>query len=205
MNTSQMSHLVTPRVERIRGGVAVDVAIVGAGAAATLLVTALRRHQPGATVTVVGTGHSPGRGVAYSTTDAQHRMNVPVRGLSVDADGSDHLPRWLAAHGHQSDRDLPPPCGLRRLSHRPTGRLWGRCHRRSRGRDHRRRRNHMAGGARGRPRHHRPPGRAGDRAPAGAGAAGPTRAPQGAGRPLGPRPGRPGPPTQAGSWCWARD
>jgi len=103
MNTSQMSHLVPTRAERFRGGDAVDVAIVGAGAAATLLVTALKQHQPGAAVAVVGTGHIPGRGVAYSTTDAQHRMNVPVRGLSVDADGSDHLPRWLAAHGHPAE------------------------------------------------------------------------------------------------------
>src|ERR1700742_2495532 len=100
MNTSRMSDLVTTRVERIRDGDAVDIAIVGAGAAATLLVTALRQHHPWATVAVVGTGHSPGRGVPDSTTDAQHRMNVPVRGLSVDADGSDHPPRWLAAHGH---------------------------------------------------------------------------------------------------------
>jgi len=73
----------------------VDIAIVGAGAAATLLATALRRCRPDATVAVIGTGHAPGRGVAYSTTDDQHRMNVPVRRLSVDADGSDHLARWI--------------------------------------------------------------------------------------------------------------
>ncbi|HEX7133774.1 MAG TPA: FAD/NAD(P)-binding protein [Iamia sp.] len=75
----------------------VDVVIVGAGAAATLLATAVRRCRPEATVAVVGTGHRPGRGVAYSTTDDQHRMNVPVRRLSVDADGSDHLARWSGA------------------------------------------------------------------------------------------------------------
>jgi uncharacterized NAD(P)/FAD-binding protein YdhS len=73
----------------------VDIAIVGAGAAATLLATALRRCRPDATVAVIGTGHAAGRGVAYSTTDDQHRMNVPVRRLSVDADGSDHLARWI--------------------------------------------------------------------------------------------------------------
>ncbi|HMJ76522.1 MAG TPA: FAD/NAD(P)-binding protein [Iamia sp.] len=73
----------------------VDIAIVGAGAAATLLAHAVGRCRPEATVAVIGTGHAPGRGVAYSTTDDQHRMNVPVRRLSVDADGSDHLARWI--------------------------------------------------------------------------------------------------------------
>lgn len=74
-----------------------DVVIVGAGAAGTLLATAVRRRRPDAHVLVVGTGHGPGRGVAYSTTDDQHRMNVPVKRLSVDADGSDHLARWSGA------------------------------------------------------------------------------------------------------------
>lgn len=71
-----------------------EVVVVGAGAAATMLAVAIGRCRPSATVTVVGTGHPPGRGVAYSTTDDQHRMNVPVRRLSVDADGSDHLATW---------------------------------------------------------------------------------------------------------------
>ncbi|HEU5149372.1 MAG TPA: FAD/NAD(P)-binding protein [Iamia sp.] len=75
----------------------VDIAIVGAGAAGTLLADALRRCRSGATVAVIGAGHPPGRGVAYSTTDEQHRMNVPVKRLSVDADGSDHLARWSGA------------------------------------------------------------------------------------------------------------
>lgn len=77
----------------------VDIAIVGAGAAATLLACALRRCPGGAasSVAVVGTGHPAGRGVAYSTVDDRHRMNVPVRRLSIDADGSDHLARWLGA------------------------------------------------------------------------------------------------------------
>jgi uncharacterized NAD(P)/FAD-binding protein YdhS len=78
----------------------VDIAIVGAGAAGTLLAHALDRCRPDATVAVIGTGHPAGRGVAYSTTDDQHRMNVPVKRLSVDADGSDHLARWADAAPH---------------------------------------------------------------------------------------------------------
>lgn len=73
----------------------VDIAIVGAGAAGTLLAVAVRRCRPDARVVVVGTGHVPGRGIAYSTSDDQHRMNVPVKRLSIDADGSDHLARWI--------------------------------------------------------------------------------------------------------------
>jgi len=75
----------------------VDIVIVGAGAAGTMVASAARAQHPGARIAVVGTGHAPGRGVAYSTTDDQHRMNVPVKRLSVDADGSDHLARWAGA------------------------------------------------------------------------------------------------------------
>lgn len=76
-----------------------DVAIVGAGAAGVLVAWHLRRCRPDADVVVVGAGHPVGRGVAYSTTDGQHRMNVPVRRLGVDTDGSRHLADWLTAHG----------------------------------------------------------------------------------------------------------
>ncbi len=87
------------------------VAIVGAGAAGVLVAWHLRHRLPDAAVVAVGTGHAPGRGVAYSTTDAQHRMNVPVRRLSVDADGSGHLAEWLAAHGHDVGPDDYLPRG----------------------------------------------------------------------------------------------
>ncbi|MDQ6696264.1 MAG: FAD/NAD(P)-binding protein, partial [Actinomycetota bacterium] len=64
---------------------------------ATLLVSALRRCRAASRtrVVVLGAGHEPGRGVAYSTTDGQHLMNVPVRRLSVDPENPGHLTRWL--------------------------------------------------------------------------------------------------------------
>lgn len=77
----------------------VDVAVVGAGAAGVLMAWHLLHRRADASVLLIGTGHPPGRGVAYSTVDPQHRMNVPVRRLSVDADGSDDLQRWLLDQG----------------------------------------------------------------------------------------------------------
>lgn len=71
------------------------VAIIGAGAAGVLVARHLTGRLSGVGVAVIGAGHEPGRGVAYSTPDHQHRMNVPVRRLGVDVDGSDHLVRWL--------------------------------------------------------------------------------------------------------------
>lgn len=80
-----------------------SIVVVGAGAAAVLLVEALRHQRPLDDVVVVGCPHRPGRGVAYSTTDARHRMNVPARRLGVDDDGTDHLSRWLVARGGDGD------------------------------------------------------------------------------------------------------
>src|SRR3954470_13136032 len=72
------------------------VAIVGAGASGSLTAVALARAAPGLRVVLVD-DRSHGLGVAYSTTDEQHRLNVPACGMSAFADDPGHFVRWLAA------------------------------------------------------------------------------------------------------------
>lgn len=77
----------------------VDIAVVGGGASAVLLVAALRREAGDAmpSVAVIDPADTVGPGVAYSTIDAHHRMNVRASGLSTLADDPDHFVKWLAA------------------------------------------------------------------------------------------------------------
>src|SRR3954447_11057027 len=78
-----------------------DVVIVGGGAAGVLLVAHIARftRQP-IRVTVVAAG--PGRlgsGVAYSTEDPDHLLNVRAMNLSAWPDEPDHFVSWLARRG----------------------------------------------------------------------------------------------------------
>lgn len=73
------------------------VAIVGGGAAGTLLALHLvRRH--GIPVTLYDGSGAFGRGLAYSATSPWHRLNVPaVKMGGWQADDPDAFSRWLAA------------------------------------------------------------------------------------------------------------
>ena len=72
------------------------VAVVGAGAAGTLTATRLLREalEP-VHVLLVDPDLTTGRGVAYSTPDTRHLLNVPASGMSAFAEEPDHLVRWL--------------------------------------------------------------------------------------------------------------
>ncbi|MFE0700986.1 FAD/NAD(P)-binding protein [Streptomyces sp. NPDC058872] len=79
------------------------VAVVGAGAAGALVAvqlceTAARRRTP-LDLVLVDPAPEAGRGVAYSTQDVDHRLNVPVGGMSCYPDDPGHFLRWLANHG----------------------------------------------------------------------------------------------------------
>ena len=78
-----------------------DVAVIGAGFSATAMVINLLEHLPPAkTVSLIGPRARYGLGVAYSTRDENHRLNVPAGRMSLYADRPDHLVEWLAAKGH---------------------------------------------------------------------------------------------------------
>jgi uncharacterized NAD(P)/FAD-binding protein YdhS len=72
------------------------VAVIGAGAAGTLTAVRLLREATGPLhVLLVDPDLATGRGVAYSTPDTRHLLNVPASGMSAFAEEPDHLVRWL--------------------------------------------------------------------------------------------------------------
>ncbi|MFD3531938.1 FAD/NAD(P)-binding protein [Streptomyces sp. NPDC058664] len=79
------------------------MAVVGAGAAGALVAVQLceaaaRRRIPLGLV-LVDPAPEAGRGTAYATTVPEHRLNVPVGGMSCYPDDPGHFRRWLCRHG----------------------------------------------------------------------------------------------------------
>lgn len=77
------------------------VAVVGAGAAGTLTAIHLTRCHARARadrrleIQLVDPAERAGRGVAYSTTDDRHLLNVTAAGMSAIPDEPDHFLDWL--------------------------------------------------------------------------------------------------------------
>ncbi|MGW7431727.1 FAD/NAD(P)-binding protein [Streptomyces sp. NPDC054861] len=79
------------------------VAVVGAGAAGALVAvqlceTAARRRIP-LDLVLIDPAAEAGRGTAYATDVPEHRLNVPVGGMSCYPDDPGHFQRWLCHHG----------------------------------------------------------------------------------------------------------
>ena len=80
------------------------VAVVGAGAAGTLTAVHLAAgHSRGRRgerleILLVDPAARPGRGVAYSTDDDRHLLNVPATGMSALPDRPHHFLDWLCRH-----------------------------------------------------------------------------------------------------------
>jgi uncharacterized NAD(P)/FAD-binding protein YdhS len=77
------------------------VVVVGGGASGTLVALATLRAIPNAAVTVVEPRSQLGRGLAYSTPDPRHRLNVPAGSMSALPDDPGHFLRWAGLH-HRS-------------------------------------------------------------------------------------------------------
>ena len=75
----------------------VPVAIVGGGASGTILAAQLARRGVQSTL-LDGSGRA-GKGVAYSTTEPAHLLNVRAEGMSAWADEADHFARRFEAEG----------------------------------------------------------------------------------------------------------
>jgi uncharacterized NAD(P)/FAD-binding protein YdhS len=75
--------------------------VIGGGASGTLSAVHLARRaaQTGTVLDIllVDPGN-PGIGVAYSTVDPRHRLNVPACGMSAWDDDPTHFVRWLRRH-----------------------------------------------------------------------------------------------------------
>ena len=77
------------------------VVVIGGGASGTLVALATLRALANAAVTVVEPRPQLGRGLAYSTLDPRHRLNVPAGSMSALPDDPGHFVRWAGAH-HRS-------------------------------------------------------------------------------------------------------
>ena len=75
----------------------VPVAIVGGGASGTILAAQLARR--GVDSMVIDGSRRAGKGVAYSTTEPAHLLNVRAEGMSAWAGEPDHFARRFEAEG----------------------------------------------------------------------------------------------------------
>ena len=77
------------------------VGVIGGGASGTLAAVHLARRaaQTGTALDIVLVDPGdPGIGLAYSTVDPRHRLNVPACGMSAWDDDPGHFLRWLRRH-----------------------------------------------------------------------------------------------------------
>lgn len=82
-----------------------QIVIVGGGFTGTALAIHLARlGQRGLTVTVIEPRAQLGQGVAYSTLDPAHRINVPASRMQLTADEAGTFDRWYQASA-DFDRD----------------------------------------------------------------------------------------------------
>src|SRR5437868_2006439 len=74
------------------------VAIVGGGFSGTLQAINLLRHD-GPRVTLIERRRGVARGVAFSTPNPAHLLNVRAANMSALPDQPDHFAHWLGARG----------------------------------------------------------------------------------------------------------
>lgn len=74
--------------------------LCGDGASAVLLVCALARQAgQGLSIVIIGRNEQAGHGIAYSTDNPNHLLNVPAARMSADINRPDQFVQWLAARG----------------------------------------------------------------------------------------------------------
>jgi uncharacterized NAD(P)/FAD-binding protein YdhS len=74
------------------------LAVVGGGASGTLVALAALRRAPDLDVVVVEPRATLGHGVAYSTGDLRHRLNVAAGNMSAFPDEPGHFVEWARMH-----------------------------------------------------------------------------------------------------------
>ncbi|MBK8174453.1 MAG: FAD/NAD(P)-binding protein [Rhodospirillales bacterium] len=89
-------------------GTARSIAIVGAGFSGTLLaVQMLRRCRPDDCIYLIERRAGFGRGLAYSTLNENHLLNVRAGNMSAFFDQPDHFVTWLAKRANERGQPLP--------------------------------------------------------------------------------------------------
>lgn len=100
------------------------VVIVGGGFTGACAAVALLRHstRPLA-ITLVDPAEQPGRGLAYSATDPDHRLNAPTWSHTLLPDDALHFDRWCRAQGlAMADPEALQPDGSAYFRRRDLGR-----------------------------------------------------------------------------------
>jgi uncharacterized NAD(P)/FAD-binding protein YdhS len=82
----------------------IRVAVIGGGFSGTAFALQLARKASGPVVIeIVEPRLQLGGGVAYSSTDPAHRINVPAARMSIFADDESHFDRWVRREGAVDD------------------------------------------------------------------------------------------------------
>lgn len=74
-----------------------DIAIIGAGFSGTLTLAQLVKQAKEPLKIAIFSRSNTARGVAYSTQDYHHLLNVPAHNMSAFPDAPDHFVNWLAS------------------------------------------------------------------------------------------------------------
>ena len=84
------------------------IAIIGAGFSGTLLAVNLLNQTEANVVLIERSSERIGRGVAYSTQEANHLLNVRAGNMSAFPDEPDHFCNWLKANGGGDAKSFVP-------------------------------------------------------------------------------------------------
>ncbi|GAB0116514.1 FAD/NAD(P)-binding protein [Acidisoma sp. 7E03] len=79
------------------------VTVLGGGLSGSVFALTLARSPAVAAITVVEPRPALGPGLAYSTEDPAHRVNVPAAKMSIYEDDPLHFDRWLRSGNHLQD------------------------------------------------------------------------------------------------------
>ena len=80
------------------------IAIIGGGWSGMLTAIQLLEKSKNIYVKVINSGATTGLGIAYSTTDESHLLNVPAGKMSAFPDQPNHFADWLIANGHSTEQ-----------------------------------------------------------------------------------------------------
>lgn len=89
-------------------GAAPQIVILGGGFTGASLAWQLAQKSPHAGIHVIETRAHLGQGLAYSSADPSHRLNVPVRRMSIDPAQPHDFAAWLSSLEGQSTVNPDP-------------------------------------------------------------------------------------------------